>query len=238
MNGTFDQDMNGTFDQDMNGTFDQDMIIASDLEGTLTVGETWRGIRAYLEQHNRKTDFWLFFLSQLPQFLSSKLGLISKREFQNRWTANIMRLFVGLTVEEFKTIATWVAEHELLPKVRRSVLLKLETAKQNGFRVILASGTYQPVLEAFASRFGFEALGTPIETRDGVLTGQVIGKIRVGLEKRLGLEKYLAGQVLHTAYGDTMPDIPMLELAVKAIVASGDSALEAVAKERGWRVIS
>lgn len=212
-------------------------MIASDLEGTLTVGETWRGIRAYLEQHNRKTDFWLFFLSQLPQFLSSKLGLISKREFQNRWTAKIMRLFAGLSTEEFKTIATWVAENELLPKVRSGVLQELEIAKKNGSRVIVASGTYQPVLEAFAARFGFEALGTPIETRDGKLTGQVIGEVRVGMQKRLGLELFLAGQVLTKAYGDTMPDIPMLELAVEAIVASGDSDLEAEAKARGWRII-
>ena len=221
----------------MNGTFDQMSVVASDLEGTLTTGETWRGIRAYLEQHNRKTDFWLFFLSQFPQFISSKLGLISKREFQNRWTANIMRLFAGLTTEEFKTIATWVAEHELLPKVRRSVLQELELAKKNGSRVILASGTYQPVLEVFASHFGFEALGTPIAAQNGILTGQVIGEIRVGLEKRIGLENFLAGQVLTKAYGDTLPDIPMLELAVEAVVANGDSALEAVAKERGWRVI-
>ncbi len=228
--------MNGTFDQDM--SLSDQIIIASDLEGTLTRGETWRGIRAYLEQHNRKTDFWLFFVSQLPQFISSKLGLISKREFQNRWTANIMRLFAGISVEEFKQVATWVAEHELLPKIRPSVLQELETAKKNGFQVILASGTYQPVLEAFAAPFGFEALGTPIATQNGKLTGLVIGEIRVGLEKRLGLENFLAGQVLTIAYGDTMPDIPMLELAVEAIVASGDSTLEIVAKERGWRIIS
>jgi HAD superfamily phosphoserine phosphatase-like hydrolase len=214
------------------------MIIASDLEGTLTTGETWRGVKAYLEQHHRKADFWLFFLTQFPQYLSSKLGLISKREFQNRWTAHIMRLFAGLTIEEFKAVATWVAEHELLPKVRRSVLQELEAAKQNGSRVILASGTYQPVLEAFAARFGFEALGTPIAVQNGKLTGLVLGEIRVGLEKRLGLEKYLAGQILDVAYGDTMPDIPMLELAGEAIVASGDSALEAEAQKRGWRVIS
>jgi phosphoserine phosphatase len=215
----------------------QVMIIASDLEGTLTTGETWRGVRAYLEQHNRQADFWWFLISQLPQFLSSKLGLISKREFQNRWTAKIMRLFAGLTTEEFKQIAIWVAEHELLPKVRLSVLSELELAKKNGSRVILASGTYQPVLEAFAAPFGFEALGTPIAAQNGILTGQVIGEIRVGVYKRTGLEDFLAGQVLTTAYGDTMPDIPMLELALEAIVASGESTLEAVAKERGWRII-
>jgi phosphoserine phosphatase len=215
----------------------QSMIVASDLEGTLTTGETWRGVRAYLFLHHRKADFWWFFISQLPEFIGSKLGLISKREFQNRWTANIMRLFAGLTEKEFQQIATWIAENELLPKVRRNVLSELEMAKQNGSRVILASGTYQPVLEAFAAAFGFEALGTPLELHQGRLTGKVIGQIRVGSQKRFGLENFLAGEVLTTAYGDTMPDLPMLELAQQAIVVSGDAALEAVALERGWRVI-
>ncbi len=213
------------------------MIVASDLEGTLTTGETWRGIRAYLEAHGRAADFWLFFLSQLPEFVSSKIGLLEKREFQNRWTAKIMRLFAGQSSDQFQTVATWVAEHELLPKVRRSVMAELEAAKQNGARVMLASGTYQPVLEAFATRFGFEAVGTPLEVQNGVLTGKVIGQISVGAEKRSKLEQVLSGQVLDVAYGDTMPDIPMLELAQKAVVASGDATLEAEAKARGWRLL-
>jgi HAD superfamily phosphoserine phosphatase-like hydrolase len=213
-------------------------IIASDLEGTLTTGETWRGLRAYCEQHKRKSDFQGFFLTQMPGFIGAKIGLIPKREFQNRWTANVMRLFVGVTLEEFKHIAIWIAEHELLPKVRSSVLSELQTAKQQGARVILASGTYQPVLEAFAQPFGFEAIGTPLEVHNGVLTGKVIGAINVGLEKRLKLEQYLAGQVLDTAYGDTMPDIPMLELAKTAVIATGDHELEAVAKTRAWRMIA
>ncbi len=213
-------------------------IIASDLEGTLTTGETWRGLRAYLEQHGRKTDFQLFFASQILGFTAAKLGLMPKREFQNRWTANIMRLFAGQTLEQFQEIATWIAEHELLPKARRSVLSELEAARDQGTRIILASGTYQPVLEAFAKPFGFEAIGTPLEYSNGRLIGKVIGQINVGLEKRQKLEQRLAGQKLDVAYGDTLPDIPMLEMAQTAIVVSGDSALERIAKARGWRIVA
>ena len=213
-------------------------IIASDLEGTLTTGETWRGLRAYLEKHGRKADFQLFFASQILGFGAAKLGLMPKREFQNRWTAKIMRLFAGQTLEQFQEIAAWIAEHQLLPKARRSVLSELEVARDQGARVILASGTYQPVLEAFAKPFGFEAIGTPLESKNGLLTGRVLGAINVGFEKRHKLEQLLAGQKLDTAYGDTMPDIPMLEMAGQAIVASGDSALEQTAQARGWRVVT
>jgi HAD superfamily phosphoserine phosphatase-like hydrolase len=212
------------------------VIIASDLEGTLTTGETWRGIRAYLLAHGRGGQFYGFFASQLSTFVGSKLGLVAKREFQNRWTARIMGLFAGISQAEFELVAAWVAEHELLPKIRPNVLKLLQDHKQAGARVILASGTYQPVLAAVAEHFGFEALGTPLELAGGKLTGKVVGEISVGTEKKRKLEQALLGQKLDLAYGDTMPDVPMLEMATKACVVCGaDAALEALAQSRGWQ---
>ena len=38
-----------------------------------------------------------------------------------------------------------------------------------GYRLVLASGTYQPVLDAFARRIGAVGLGTPLEVRDGLV---------------------------------------------------------------------
>jgi HAD superfamily phosphoserine phosphatase-like hydrolase len=214
------------------------MMIASDLEGTLTTGETWRGIRAYLSTHGRKGEFYGFFASQLPEFLGSKLGLVAKREFQNRWTARILRLFTGISETEFAGIAAWVAEHELLPKIRPTVLKRLQAHQQAGARVILASGTYQPVLEAVAGQFGFEALGTPLEIKNSKLTGRIVGEISVGAAKKRRLEQALLGQTLEAAYGDTLPDAPMLDLAKTAFVVPGnDAALEALAAAKGWQVL-
>jgi phosphoserine phosphatase len=214
------------------------MIVASDLEGTLTTGETWRGIRAYLKAFGRNADFYGFFASQMPEFLGSKLGLIAKREFQNRWTARIMRLFAGMTEAEFVAVATWVAEHELLPKIRPNVLKLLQAHQQAGARVLLASGTYQPVLEVVAGRFGFEALGTRLEVLGGKLTGSVVGEINVGVIKQSSLEHALAGQVLDFAYGDTLPDAPMLQAAKSAFVVCGnDASLERLAANSGWHLL-
>jgi HAD superfamily phosphoserine phosphatase-like hydrolase len=213
------------------------MIVASDLEGTLTTGETWRGIRAYLKAFGRNGDFYGFFASQMPEFLGSKFGLIPKREFQNRWTARIMRLFAGMSEAEFMAVATWVAEHEILPKIRPNVLKLLQAHQQSGARVVLASGTYQPVLEVVAGRFDFEALGTRLEVVGGKLTGKV-ATISVGEEKKRQLEAALLGQQLDVAYGDTMPDVPMLELAKSALVVRGaDTTLEALARKNAWHLL-
>ena len=188
------------------------MIIASDLEGTLTGGETWRGIRAYLEHCGRKRDYDAFMRRHLLNYLGAKVGVIPKRTFQNRWITDLPQLFKGATLEEFQQIAAWVAQHELLPKLRRSPLAELEAAKISGARVILVSGTYQPVLEAF-----------PINT---------------GAIKCSSLRAQIGATQLHRAYGDTMPDVPMLEAAIEAVIVTGnDLHLERLAKQRGWRTL-
>ena len=214
------------------------MIVASDLEGTLTSGETWRGLRAYLYAHGRKRDYDAFMRSKLPQYIGAKIGLIPKRMFQTRWISDMPMVFTGATLEEFQRIAAWVAEHELLPKLRRAPLAELEAAKADGARVMLVSGTYQPVLEAFAERFGFEAIGTPLELMNDRLTGRLAGSVNVGAIKCSSLQAQLGQLSLTRAYGDTLPDVPMLESAQEAVVVTGnDPALERLARQRGWRTL-
>ena len=213
------------------------MIVAADLEGTLTLGETWRGVQAYLETHGRRAEFARFRRGKLTAYLAARIGLIDRREFQNGWITDLTRLFAGQTLEEFRGVAAWVVQQELLPKQRRAVISELEAARHDGARVILASGTYQPMLEAFAAEFGFEAVGTRLEIVDGRLTGRLSDGVNVSRRKRENLSRVLSGQPLTRAYGDTMPDLPMLELAAEAVVVAGqDARLERLAARRGWRV--
>ncbi len=214
------------------------MIVASDLEGTLTTGETWRGIRAYLEAHERKADYDRFMRSKMPMYLGAKLGLVNKRHFQNRWIEDLPGLFAGHSLESFQAVAAWVVQHELRPKLRQNVLNELETARRSGARVILASGTYQPVLHALAQTLGFEAIGTPLTVVNGSLTGKLDGPVNVEQIKRVSLIAALEGAALNRAYGDTLADIPMLKAAQEAIVIAGnDVRLERLALARGWRVL-
>jgi HAD superfamily phosphoserine phosphatase-like hydrolase len=214
-------------------------VIASDLEGTLTSGETWRGIKAYLEAHGRKRDYDAFMRRHLLDYLGAKIGAIPKRGFQNRWISDLPRLFAGATIKEFFEVAAWVAEHELLGKLRRKPLAELEAAKAGGARVILVSGTYQPVLESFARHFGFEAIGTPLEVvNDHLLTGRLAGPVNVGIIKCSSLQTRIGQRRLTRAYGDTMPDEPMLTSALEAVVVTGnDPRLERLAQQHGWRTL-
>jgi phosphoserine phosphatase len=76
-----------------------------------------------------------------------------------------------------------VVEHHLWPKRKTQVITELQKCKLEGARLILVSGTYQAVLEAFVSRLNAEAIGSPLEVINGKLTGRLAGPINVGNQK-------------------------------------------------------
>lgn len=211
--------------------------IAADLEGTLTTGQTWKGIRAYLESNGRGREYGLFFAARLPGAVLSRIGLLDKREFENRYTAASLRFFEGLSIAEFREVAEFIVERELWPKRREAVLKELESLRLQGRRLILASGTYQPVLEAFAWRLEAEAVGTQLEVVSGRLSGRLSGPVNVGTHKAKTLRAFLGKAVLERAYGDTIPDAPMLHQAHVAVAVHPDAKLEKLARENDWRIL-
>jgi HAD superfamily phosphoserine phosphatase-like hydrolase len=213
-----------------------EMIVASDLEGTLSSGETWKAMAAYLERDGKSRTYRRFFNARFPWALLAQTGIINKREFQNRWIKELIGLFAGYSLEEFQVLSEWVIEHHLWPKRKAHVIAKLEKYKSEGARVILVSGTYQPVLEAFAARLNAEAIGSPLEVVLGTLTGCLAGPINVGAQKVSSLNSDGITK-LEAAFGDTLADAPMLELARVPVVIPSDAKLQKLALERGWHVL-
>jgi phosphoserine phosphatase len=130
-----------------------------------------------------------------------------------------------------------VVEHHLWPKQKARVIAELEKYRLESTRFILVSGTYQPVLEAFAARLNAEAIGTPLEVVNGKLTGRLSGPINVGNQKVSSLRSH-GIMKLEAAFGDTLPDLAMLEMAQNPIVIPTDAKLEKLGIERGWRILS
>lgn len=214
------------------------MILATDLEGTLTTGATWRGIGRYLELRGMSVPYRLFYLSRLPAALAYRAGLSDGEQFKNRWIADLMQFFDDMPASDFESVASWVVEDELWPKRREDILAEVSERAQNGARVIVASGSITPIVEAFVRKLGFgEAIATPVEERSGRLTGRLSGPSNTGKHKADGLKTLLNGEPLTVAYGDTLPDLPMLEMASEAVAVYPDKALLEAARRRGWRVL-
>jgi HAD superfamily phosphoserine phosphatase-like hydrolase len=215
------------------------MIIASDLEGTLTTGATWKGLEDYLKQEGHGLSYNLFFASRMLTYLGVKLKLVELQRFKNRWLADLIRLyFKGQTVDQFDRVADWVAEHELWPKRRPDVVAELQSHAAQGHQVVITSGVFTPIVRAFAQRAGINGvLATALEVVDGRLTGRVDGLPNAGPQKAANLITYLDGQPLLAAYGDTLADVPMLERSQTPVAVYPDTDLRPIAESRGWRII-
>ncbi|MEZ4644628.1 MAG: HAD family hydrolase [Chloroflexota bacterium] len=145
-------------------------IVASDLEGTLSAGQTWRGMRTYLEAHGQADAFRRFFRRRLPALVLYRLHLVDDRAFKERWILDVLRLFTGYTPSAFADVAQWVVESELWPQRRQGVVAELEQHRENGRRVLVISGLFQPMLDVFTGRLGVEGIGTPLLFANGRFT--------------------------------------------------------------------
>lgn len=211
-------------------------MVAFDLEGTLTAGVAWEGMRDYLEAHNEGEKFRRFFRKNLLPVLGYRFGLIrDERAFKERWILDVLRLFSGYSAARMAEMAAWVVEQTFWPQRRLAVVDELVAHQADDRRVFIVSGMFEPILQQFAQKLQVEAIGTPLAFADGRFTGEIVGQLNVGEQKVTQLAQ-LPGR-LTAAYGDTVRDIPMLQLAETAVAVHPDSKLRQAAQLQGWRIL-
>ena len=213
------------------------VAVVADLEGTLTVGETWRGLDRFLRAHERAADYRLFFVKRFPGALAARFNLIDRRKFRDAWLTELPQFFKGMSEREFAEVAAWVVENELWPRRRHDVIAALRVHQAAGEDLVLSSGTYQPVLESFARRLGARALGTPLAVENGALTGKLGGAVNVGKTKAERLHDALGVARLYAAYGDTEADVPTLLLSDRPVAVYPDKVLKTTATALEWTIL-
>lgn len=214
--------------------------VISDMEGTLSAGVTWRGMRDYLVAHGREQAVRRFMRGHMPKLVLYRLRLLPHpTAFQREWLLGLLQMFAGQTTAEFTAASTWVVEHELWAKRRQAVVDELLAHHAAGRRVILASGLFEPMLAHFAAQMGLEAIGTPLRFVDGRFTGEMdTADFNTGEHKAAQARYFIpAGGQLYAAYGDTAADIPLLSLAQHPTAIAPDKGLRQAAVANGWRIL-
>lgn len=216
-------------------------IVVSDMDGTLTTAETWRGVHQWIRANYPSPAASRFVTVRLPIVLLARTGLMNKERFRARWLQDQTKLLRGLPAEQLTLMGEWVVEHLLWPARRvdavDAVQAALAAARKTdpAAELVLATGGYQPIAAAFAKKLGATiALGTPFEVIDGVATGMLAAPTQSGEEKAAAVRAAAAGGVILAAFGDTAADIPLLRLAERPVVVAPDRALQLVALEEGW----
>lgn len=219
------------------------VAVATDLEGTLTTGQTWRALGAYLVAHGRAAAYRGMFARNLPSALMARSGLLPLEVVRERWMLGLLSLFRGDAAESFEEASAWAVEHVLWPQRRPEVVAALRVHQAAGERLVLASGAFQPVAEAFARRLPQHArtpaptaIGSPVAVRDGRLAGGLDGPLNVGDAKARRLHEALGDERLYAAYGDSGDDVPMLLLSDRPVAVYPDRVLRRTASDLGWSV--
>lgn len=213
------------------------MIVAADLEGTLSTGATWKGVARYLVKRGRGASYKRFLYWKLPSVALVKLGLMPEQPMRDRWMIGLAHLMTGFTEADVEDMAEWVVEQELWPNRRLDLMDELARHRRQGARIMLVSGTYSPVLRAFARRMGAEAYGTELALSLDPPRVELLPPINTGPVKVASIRRAAPYAEVIAAYGDSIADLPMLELSREPVAVQPDKALRRVARERGWRVV-
>jgi phosphoserine phosphatase len=219
-------------------------VVVSDMDGTLATVDTWRGVHAWILEHHPSPAARRFVTVRLPRVALSKAGLLDKEAFRAGWLVDQARLLAGLPEARLVEMGEWVADHHLWPVRRReavdAVMAAASAARtaSAGARLLLATGAFQPVGDAFARRIGADvALGTPLVVRDGVATGELGAPVQAGEAKAAAVLAAADGGDVLAAFGDTVADIPLLRVARRAVAVAPDRALRREAVARGWEIL-
>ena len=211
------------------------MIVISDMMGTLTTGSPVLGLVDWVRHNQSKIRAGLYMASITPSYLLAKRGWIDWQKWGQDLMVESLALVKDATPEKFAQVAEWTVESNLWPKRREDVIARLRQHIGSGAQVFVASSVFEPGVEAFAKRFGAQAIGTPVEYVNGrvrMATGLVASERKIEqVLSRLKVDR------VDFAYGDTLMDVPLLEHADHPVAVYPDAKLRAVAEERGWEIL-
>jgi HAD superfamily hydrolase (TIGR01490 family) len=192
-----------------------------------------------------------------------RLGWVDEAEFKRRNDAFFAQYKAGqLDVHAYIAFATeplrsrtpaeidaaqtrFMAE-VIAPALRPAALALVRSHRQRGDLIALVTATNEFITAPIARAFGIADLIAVQLVRgpQGTITGCIDGtpSYREGKVTRIG--EWLATLGLAwqdfariSVYSDSVNDLPMLERATDAVATNPSPALEAIARERGWRVL-
>lgn len=132
------------------------------------------------------------------------------------------------------------------PRITSAALGLVRAHQQAGDLVAIVTATNEFVTRGIADAFGVETLIAVELERDA--QGRANGRIRGVPSFRDGkirrVDDWLAGRGQRwdgfeqtTVYSDSTNDLPLLERASIAVATNPGPALEAIARQRGWRIL-
>ena len=179
-----------------------------DFDGTLTYKDT---MFLYLKFYN-STKFRVQFIRHIPLFVLLKLKLADAEKVKKSFIGSILK---GQNETKIKEKSRKFFEVNYPKIVRENAMDFIKNIDQNNTESLLVTASLDIWTQPFADAFKMELISTKAEFKDGIFTGNFIGKNCNGKEKLERIKKEIADEKYDKiiAFGDTSGDRPMLNWA-------------------------
>jgi HAD superfamily hydrolase (TIGR01490 family) len=205
-----------------------------DVDGTLVRGSSERLFWLYLARRGRQgprqiLDYLLFLVRYLPT--GGVLTIKKNKAYLS-----------GLRATEVTALATEFVETRLVRRLYEPAVQRLKQHQRRGDRVVLLSGTLEPIARALGTHLGVRHVcATLCSERHGRFLPQPpethpFGAAKLNLARQLALQLDV-DLAQASAYGDSAQDLFLLEAVGHPVAVNPDSKLLDVASERDWEVI-
>jgi len=230
--------MNNPCDQPSRSQFVQSVLDLNprlavfDCDGTLWAGDAGEAFLYWAMEHGlmtRDVAAWAVY-----RYRDYKAGKVDEETM----CGEMVTLHAGFSVGELESgaeefFAEKIAMH-IFPPMQE---LTLQLAER-GCEIWAVSSTNEWVVRAGARRFGIapdRVLAACAAIEDGCCSSRLL-MVPTDEGKAIALRARFPNGGIDAAFGNTVHDVAMLELARHAFVIAPDAGLEAIAKERGWTV--
>ena len=209
-------------------------FIVFDLDDTLLSGDCEREWITFLTSKGLMNDS----SAKLDQFdLDYRKGILDFEEY----STFVQKPIMGLTREELDNLVEEFIQkniHHLTDNLTRDLLNEASSAD----KVLIASGSHDFLVKGFADFFKIDSsIGTPVELKNNIFTGQLSGEPTFSDGKVRAVEKWCNSNDVEVKdsifYSDSINDLPMFEVCGVPVAVNPDEKLKKIAKERAFKVI-
>ena len=165
--------------------------------------------------------------------------LVLDKISRSRLNIVFYRSYAGLPAEEIKSQVESCYREVIQPRCFEQAASCVRAHRQAGRNVVLVTGSIDFIIAPLAVKLGATAVLAPsLLEADGRFTGELDGPPIGDAEKARRIVQFAREQAIDLAqshaYGDSIADLPMLEVVGFPHVVNPDRALAATAKSRGW----
>jgi HAD superfamily hydrolase (TIGR01490 family) len=147
----------------------------------------------------------------------------------------------GLTVTEVTELSERVVNKHLIDSIRPEIYSEIKFHREQNAEIVILSSAITEICRPIGFHLGADNfICTVMAVVNGVLTGLPEKNYCFEDEKRLRLKEYCEVRNYNLSeafyYGDSISDLPALEVVGHPVCVTPDRKLELIANKREWRV--